>query len=169
MKEIKLTNSPRVIFVDDRDYDWLNQWKWHLTVSKDGKRFYAQRNADGWDGKSTRKKIKMHRLIMGVTDRLVLVDHADNYGLNNQRNNLRITNHSGNNANRANYGSLKYKGVAKAGRNKSKPYSAQIVSNKKNIYLGIFATQEDAAKAYDEAAIKYHGEFAKLNFPHARC
>lgn len=42
---------------------------------------------------------------------------------------------------------------------------AQIRAHGRKIHVGAFLTPEEAARAYDEAAIKYHGEFARLNFP----
>ena len=55
-----------------------------------------------------------------------------------------------------------YKGVFK-NVNKKFPWKACINVNCEKIYLGQFRTKEDAAKAYNEAAIKLHGFFARLN------
>ena len=45
---------------------------------------------------------------------------------------------------------------------------AQIGVHYKKIYLGAFEDEVEAAKVYDEAAKKYYGEFAYLNFPAKR-
>lgn len=52
-----------------------------------------------------------------------------------------------------------YKGINRAG----KRWSSYIAVNKKRIYLGTFTCKHEAAKAYNKAAIEYHGEFAYLN------
>jgi hypothetical protein len=57
-----------------------------------------------------------------------------------------------------------YKGVVII-KNAKKPYRAQVRVNSKMMYLGFYVTAEEAAKAYDRAAIKYYGDFARLNFP----
>lgn len=165
MKEIPLRNKHGEIVaytkVDDEDYDHLMQWKWHKYPQKNTT--YVGRNQEGWDGKSVRKKIKMHRYLMGITDPNIKVDHHNHDATDNQKHNLRVGTSGNNNANRKPYGSFKYKGVAKAGKNKLRPFIAQIVHNKKHYYLGLFKTEIEAAVAYNQKAIELHGEFACLN------
>ena len=60
--------------------------------------------------------------------------------------------------------SSKYKGFHWNKRNKK--WAAQITCDHKRHHLGYFVDEIDAAKAYDKAARKYHGEFAQPNFPH---
>ena len=60
-KEIELTQS-RVTLVDDRDYEWLNQWNWFADLSRST--YYAGRNSPYVNGK--RHPIKMHRIILGL-------------------------------------------------------------------------------------------------------
>lgn len=160
MKLIPLTQG-KFAHVDDEDYDRLSKYSWH--AQKTPYTYYAVRNEENWDGKSPRKKVKLHREILGITDPNITVDHENGDGLFCVKSNLRITNHSGNNANRKPYGSLKYKGVAILKRNISKPFMAQIVHNKKKHYLGTYATIEQAALAYNEKAKELHGTFASLN------
>lgn len=156
MKEIKLTQQ-KVSLVDDEDYEFLNQWKWCAAKSKSGL-FYAVRKFRT-DGNQT--TILMHRVIMGVLDKKVLVDHQDMDGLNNQRYNLRIATYSQNNANRSSRkdSSSKYLGVD---RHKGK-WRVKIGKNGKCYHVGMFSNEDDAALAYNEAALKHHGEFANLN------
>ena len=65
--------------------------------------------------------------------------------------------------------SSKYKGVCfdNAKRYPKRPWLSSIY-HKKTIFIGHFSTEEEAAKAYDKAAYKIAGEFAKLNFPSLR-
>ena len=56
----------------------------------------------------------------------------------------------------------RYKGVS--WYNRGKRWNARIHVNRKEKFLGIFADEIEAAKAYDRAARKYFGEFAELNF-----
>ena len=171
MKTIQINSNKYgqyTILVDEQDYDWLSLMTWHLNNHK-GK-MYAVTT------KNHSEKYKMHRMILGVTDPNILVDHKDGNGLNNQRNNIRICNRSQNAANKK--PKNKYLGVRfhiarkkyisrKTGElklmNDKGGWMAIICKDGKYKNLGRFQTEEAAAKAYNEAAIKYHGEFANLN------
>ena len=141
------------ILVDDDDFDVLSQFKWF--IRKDRNRYYAI---------MVGSYKPMHRLIMKVKDSKIQVDHIDGNGLNNQKSNLRLANNSQNAANRAkttrsNLTSI-YKGVHKT---KSGKFVAGVRKDGKYVFQKLFINEIDAAKAYNEAAIKYHGEFAYLN------
>lgn len=166
MKEIKLVrkritkdNRAFVAMVDDSDYKYLNQWQWRVNIN--GNSIYADRNITIDEKRIT---LKMHRVIVGIIDSQILVDHIDGNGLNNQRNNLRPCTKSQNGMNRGaiKNKSSKYKGVSwlKCGNK----WAAEIRANNKKTYIGIFSSEEDAAKAYDTKAKELHGDFAKLNF-----
>lgn len=150
MKEIKLTKG-FITLVDDEDYQYLNQFKWH--VLQPGISKYAARRING-------VYYFMHRIIMKTPDSMQ-VDHIDHNGLNNQKSNMRNCTQHQNLMNTRKYtGRSKYLGVS---FNK-KYISAQISVNYKKIHLGYFMTEEAAARAYDEAAKRYFKQFANLNF-----
>jgi AP2 domain len=103
----------------------------------------------------------MHSLIVDYPK----PDHIDGNGLNNQRSNLRPATASQNCINRRTWGRSAYRGVSWF-----KLYSkwnAAISYQRKSRNLGYFASEEDAARAYDAAARELHGAFARLNFPDA--
>lgn len=137
--------------VDEADLDKLVCVRWYLT--KDG---YARGKLK--DG----KHVSMHRHVLGLTGALSAfdVDHIDGNRLNNQRSNLRLVNDSLNQANRhvIQGGYSKFRGVTwhkQVGK-----WQAQIKVNGRSIYLGVYASELDAAMAYALAAKRYFGEFA---------
>ena len=157
MKEI-LLSSGDVCFVDDVDYDFVNQWKWKPIKSKVN--IYAGRNVRGKNGKRW-ACVLMHRLLTDAPDGKQ-VDHIDRDTLNNTRKNLRVCTQSENNANSVGWvhGASRYKGVSKNGTG----WIARTKKNGKTHRFGTYRTQEEAALAYDVGAIELHGEFARLNF-----
>jgi hypothetical protein len=95
-----------------------------------------------------------------------LIDHKDRDGLNNRWANLREADRAQNQHNR---GKRKdnpsgYKGVRAPKKGK---WHARITVNRKSIHLGAFLSPEEAARAYDRAALRHFGEYAGLNFPTA--
>ena len=175
MKSIQLMGN-KVALVDDCDYENLMRYKWE---------YIAPKNSCGNEYARTRATINgkrigtlMHRMIMSSTKGQI-IDHKDRNGLNNQRENLRVCSMAENAWNRKVQKSnlLGFRGVHKRYstvkiKNRKgeevtyqrKPrYIAFIRHNGNNIYIGSFLTPEVAAEAYNQAALKYYGEFAYLN------
>jgi hypothetical protein len=148
--------AARYAIVDVEDYEKLAQYDWQLSESE-SKKCYAVCLVN-------RKIVSMHRVIMNAPAGM-FVDHRYGDGLDNRKENLRIATMAQNQYNRRKTSrktSSKYKGVhLKKQYNK---YGAEISCNGKRTHLGYFDNEIDAAKAYDEAAKKLFGEFAKLNF-----
>jgi len=156
-KEIILTQG-KVAIVDDDMYDYLNQWKWH--AKKSSGNYYAKRNIR--INKKYAGYVLMHRLLMDV-EKYLYIDHVDGCSLNNQKNNLRICTHAENMRNKKLHtnNTSGFKGVYWNKHNKK--WMAFIRINYKQLHLGLFIDPIDAARAYNAAAIKFHGEFANLN------
>lgn len=154
MKEIKLTKG-YVAMVDDDDYEYLNQWKWYYHNG------YAVRNKC-----QNHNSMRMHRIILKINDRNILVDHINRDKLDNRKNNLRQCDAHGNSRNRSkvkNASSI-YLGVyyeaTKRGRKK---YHAQIRINGKQTHIGRYLTEKEAGMAYNKMALIHFKEFASLN------
>ena len=160
MKEIQLTKG-KIAIVDDEDFEWLSQWKWRLDSKG-----YAKRNQQKGEYLSHNKRgtIQMQRAIMN-TPRGLDTDHINGNPLDNRKSNLRICTSQQNQFNqKAKFGASKYKGVSlNRGR-----WRAQINIIGVKTHIGSFGTEEEAARAYDNAALNHFGEFARLNFPQER-
>ena len=153
---IKLYYTDLSVKVDAEDYERLNQYRW--TLFKSEKWQYAIRTEYK---NGTQKTIFMHREIMGVTDRKVYVDHRDHDGLNNQKNNLRVSDKRFNqyNVGKKCTSKQKYKNIRHLGgdRYQVRMRTPEGVRVQKNV-----RGEEEAVKLYNELALKHHGEFAYL-------
>lgn len=151
----KTTRYPGlVILIDPDDEKRVCSRRW--SIVKSGKRFYARSG-----------NISLHRFILNAPDG-VHVDHINGNGLDCRRANLRFATPTQNQQNarkRDGKSTSRYKGVCRDQYNTERPWLAYITVNKRCIQLGRFAFSHDAALAYDKAAIKHFGEFARLNFP----
>lgn len=152
MREIPLSQG-KIALVDDGDYEALSQHKW--TADFTGKVWYAIRSVKK-NGKWTH--VRMHQVILPNCER---VDHKNGDGLDNQRSNLRPATH------RQNLINSRKRNVTSGFRGVDKPtirWRARIVVNGVRHHLGMFDSKEAAGRAFDEANLKFNGEFARLNF-----
>ena len=146
-KQIPLTQGKFAI-VDADDYEWLSQWKW--CARKGTSAWYAIRNGDN----------RMHRIIINTPSGMD-TDHINGNGLDNRKCNLRMCSRSQHHYNRKPKKG-KYKGVNIGGY--TNKWQARITVKGKRISLGYYKTKKDAALAYDNAAKKCCGNYARTNF-----
>jgi len=161
MKKIKLTKG-KFALVDDEDFEKVNAFKWQVRKSYTTEMWYAERKQT-IDGSSKKVNLCMHRFIMNITDKDVKIDHFDRNGLNNQKLNLRPCNSSQNGVNRKSVDNRtsKYLGVSWDGSRSR--WRAATTKYYKQIHIGRFITEKEAALAYNKKAFEVHGEFANLN------
>jgi hypothetical protein len=158
MKKFPLQNGGYAL-IDNENYDYLHQWKWYRNI--DG---YAQRR-QVINGK--RVCFLMHRIVGNIPDGLI-TDHINGNRLDNRKINLRVCSFAQNARNypkQKTARTSKFKGVVlDRNPNRKKNYKVMIRINKHSrILVGYFYTEKEAAKAYNQAALKHHGTFARLN------
>jgi hypothetical protein len=148
--------------VDESDFEYLNQWKWYYNSTG-----YAVTRMRLNEGSRKSKIVKMHRVILSITDSSIQVDHINHNRLDNRRANLRLCTTFGNNQNRQHTGNNRsgYKGVTKPTNNPKfvARISTMISGEQVFINLGSYTSKHDAAREYNKAAIEMYGEFAVLN------
>lgn len=148
--------------IDDEDYDLISGQKWWAACTR-GKWYvvgYGPVNG-------VVKRFYLHRLLMGVLDTpQIHIDHRDNDGMNNRKNNLRkatIAENSRNvGCNKMSKSKLKGVSIYSVGK-MAGMYAVRLRFNGKKVFGGYFKDPIEAAKKYNEMALKYHGEFAYQN------
>ena len=140
-----------VAVIDAADYPLVSRYSWH--VAKRRSVIYAAASLP------KAKTLLLHRLLLPDA---VGVDHRDRDGLNNRRGNLRATTQGENLANSPARVGRRFKGTE---QRPSGTWTARIRAFGQRVQLGTFATEEDAARAYDAVALEVWGDFALLNFP----
>ncbi len=157
---IELTKG-KVSIVDDRFVSELSKHRWH--VQESGGLCYAVRNCKNDDGKRGLSYLHIEVLKLAGIERLADTDHIDGDGLNNRLSNLRPCSHGENLRNKRKYknNTSGFKGVSFCKRENR--FRAVICVSDIYKSLGYFDTAEEAAVAYDEAAVRLHGEFARTN------
>lgn len=148
-KRLHLPNG-KVALLDEDDYERLKNYRW--TLQPHGYVAYH-------------KTIYLHKEIL-KTKKDEIVDHINGDILDNRKNNLRIATRSQNAVNRKkgkrNKYSLLYRGI-KFRKGLKKPWIARIGYDHQTKHIGYFATEKEAAMAYNNKAQELYGEFAKLN------
>lgn len=155
-----LLTRGKLAIIDTADRGLVEGRSWYSTKKKQC--WYAKSDLGPVDGERVRDTL--HRVIMGVTDRRVQVDHINRNGLDNRRSNMRLCSNAENSRNQRRPSNTSgFKGVS---WNKlMNKWRAQIRVDYHTTCIGHFASKEDAARAYDQYAMTLFGEFAVLNFP----
>lgn len=137
--------------IDADDEARVTAHHWYAKV--DGDRVIAVTKIHG-------QKVYLHCFLIGAS-RECHIDHRNRDTLDNRKGNLRPATHSQNMANRRSWSRTGFKGVHRTACG----WRAQITKHGRKTHLGVFSSPDAAARAYDEAARRTHGEFACLNFP----
>ena len=150
---IGYTNKNEPFWFDLEDYDKIKDFYWWYDSLG-----YVQTLVNG-------KHLRLHRLIMNVTDPSIIIDHIIHpYGaehkIDNRKSNLRIVTKSQNHMNKSIQSNNKSGIVGVRWSQTKQRWKADIQVNNKTFNLGSFMDKNDAIKARKEAETKYFGEFA---------
>lgn len=151
MRTITLTQN-KTAWIDDADYERVSLYKWQAKPCRSGQ-CYAHAYVSG-------HMVTMHRFILKPAEDMQ-VDHISGNGLDNRRSNMRVCTQRRNSQNMRpmKNKSSAYKGVSRWGNR----WSAYIRIEGKKRHLGYFDDETDAARAYNKAAERYFGQYARVN------
>lgn len=155
MKQIELTQGLYTL-VDQEDYIFLNQIKWSANYNKRTKVWYAV---------NSRKRLSLHRYLLGVIDSSILVKHKNGNTLDNRRENLELISKSESRIRSkkrtTTVNKSKFRGVWYDPRlsSSASPWRADLLKT----YIGSFTTEKEAALAWNKVALETYGEAAQLN------
>ena len=138
------------VLIDEEDYNRVKSFTWSVKPKEEGAYFF---------NRSNNETVYLHKIILGVKNKRI-VDHRDGNRLNNTKDNLRICTKSENTRNQKRKSDSHLKGVT--WHKDCNKWGAQIMVDYKNIFLGLYNSEEEAHKAYCEASKKYHGEFGRI-------
>jgi HNH endonuclease len=160
--KFKLENKNVELYceVDEESYQLIKDKRWFGEKHTYSKKYYVVYRYNH------NKRIYLHRFLLSVTDSKIQVDHKDGNTLNNKLSNIRACpkgKYNAINRPKQRNNTSGYKGVFKREDTKTLKYRAAIRVDQRLISLGTFENPKEAAKCYNEAAIKYFGEFAHLN------
>jgi hypothetical protein len=178
------THGRVVVLYDAEDEEKILAHRWRVRSSRDGRDLYIQTTIPHPDGEwyyppsgirqRRQTSLQLHRLIMN-TPKGMQTDHISGDTLDNRKENLRVATSAENSRNRgkSRTNTSGFKGVTYVKKKKhminerSKPWKARIRHNGKLIHLGMFATPEEAGKAYDDKAKELWNivDPRMLNFP----
>lgn len=169
------------IIIDTEDWDKVKEYRWSLGANGRGAYPYAHANIPHPDGgyrklqpqyRTPQKRytmIKIHQLIMGKPPKGLVTDHIEHNGLDNRKENLRFVTRSQNQRNtkafkKSRYGAAtsQYKGVSWC--NTKGDWQVRIYDRGKNLNLGSYDCEHEAALAYNKKAIEiWDAEYVLLN------
>jgi hypothetical protein len=140
--------------IDEEDLELVSRFIWFA----DRRKFVAYAKT-----LSRRVNTTMHRLVMKAK-KGQQVDHINGDGLDNRKQNLKLSTGSSNqqNAHNKRRSISGYRGVYPSSNNK---WRTQLTHKKKRYHLGVYETTLEAAIAYDNAADSLYGPFGYRNFP----